>query len=129
MKVKVKFEKEVDIKYIKVDIYIRDDEDVIPYTFPLRRGDMWSATIDIDNGKILNWPDGEKAHLNVKVCDNGSYYLLDENSDIILSLENEYVPNKILPGSYGDYINIHINEFGTITNWYSSPSISDFEEN
>ena len=126
MKATIKVEKEVEIKYVKVQVAVRYDEEDIPNDFPLRTGDMWNAIIDIDNGIVIDWPKGEKGNLEMKICDEGSYYLLDENYDTILSIEEDYVPNKLLPGSYGDYLKLHINENGTITNWYSQPSIEDF---
>lgn len=126
MKAIIKVEKEVEIKYVKIQVAVRYEEEDIPNDFPLRSGDMWNAIIDIDNGVIMDWPKGEKGNLEMKICDEGSYYLLDENYDTILSIEEDYVPNKLLPGSYGDYLKLHIGENGVISNWYSKPSIEDF---
>lgn len=126
MKTTIKVEKEVEIKYVKVQVAVRYEEEDIPNDFPLRSGDMWNAIIDIDNGIVMDWPKGEKGNLEMKICDKGSYYLLDENYDTILSIEEDYVPNKLLPGSYGDYLKLHIGENGVISNWYSKPSIEDF---
>lgn len=126
MKTIIKVEKEVEIKYVKVQVAVRYEEEDIPNDFPLRSGDMWNAIIDIDNGIVMDWPKGEKGNLEMKICDEGSYYLLDENYDTILSIEEDYVPNKLLPGSYGDYLKLHIGENGVISNWYSKPSIEDF---
>ena len=126
MKTTIKVEKEVEIKYVKVQVAVRYEEEDIPNDFPLRRGDRWNAIIDIDNGIVMDWPKGEKGNLEMKICDEGSYYLLDENYETILSIEEDYVPNKLLPGSYGDYLKLHIGENGVISNWYSKPSIEDF---
>jgi len=126
MKTIIKVEKEVEIKYVKVEVAVRYGEEDIPNDFPLRNGDMWSAIIDIDNGIVMEWPKGETGNLEMKICDEGSYYLLDENYETILSIEEDYVPNNLLPGSYGDYLKLHIGENGVISNWYSKPSISDF---
>lgn len=126
MKAIIKVEKEVDVKYVKLQVAVRYDDEDIPYDFPLRNGNMWNAVIDIDNGIVIDWPKGEKGNLEMKVCDEGSYYLLDENHETILSIEGDYVPNKLLPGSYGDYLKLHIGENGVISNWYSKPSIDDF---
>ena len=126
MKTTIKVEKEVEIKYVKVQVAVRYEEEDIPNDFPLRSGDMWNAIIDIDNGIVMDWPKGEKGNLEMKICDEGSYYLLDENYDTILSIEEDYVPNKLLPGSYGDYLKLHIGENGVISNWYSKPSIEEF---
>ena len=126
MKAIIKVEKEVEIKYVKVKVAVRYEEEDIPNDFPLRNGDMWNAKIDIDNGIVIDWPKGEKGNLEMKICDEGSYYLLDENDNVILKIEEDYVPNKLLPGSYGDYLKLHIEENGVISNWYSKPSIEDF---
>ena len=127
MKTTLKIEREFDIKTVKVDVAVRYDEEDIPNDFPLRDGDMWSAFIDIETGKIEGWPIGESGRLQMKVCDEGSYYLLDENRDCIKSIEEGYVPNGLIPGRYGDYIDLQINEQGIITNWKKNPSFEDFQ--
>lgn len=123
--------KEVDIRKVKVSVAVRYDEEDIPNDFPMRSGNMWNATIDIETGKIFDWPQGQSGNLYMKVCDEGSYYLLDENDEEILSIEGDYVPNGLIPGSYGDYIDLKIDSTGIITNWYSESKISieDFEDN
>jgi len=126
MKAIIKVEKEVEIRKVKLQVAVRYDDEDIPYNFPLRNGNMWNATIDIDGGRVLDWPKGKKGNLEMKICDEGSYYLLDEDDNVVLSLEQDYVPNKLLPGEYGDYLKLHIDENGLITNWYSKPSIADF---
>lgn len=126
MKATIKVEKEVEIKYVKLQVAVRYDEEDIPNDFPLRNGNMWNAKIEIDKGIVVDWPQGQKGNLEMKICDEGSYYLLDENDNVILSIEEDYVPNKLLPGSYGDSLKLHIGENGVISNWYSKPSIEDF---
>jgi len=126
MKAKIKIEKEVEIKMVKVDVAVRYGEDDIPKDFPLRRGDMWSAIIDIDEGKVLDWPEGKTGRLQMKVCDEGSYFLLDDKGNTVLSIEQDYVPNALIPGRYGDYIDLQISESGLVLNWPNQPSISDF---
>ena len=126
MEVTIKVEKKVEIKKVKVQVAVRYDEEDIPNDFPLRTGDIWNAVIDIDAGRVIDWSKGEKGNLEMKICDEGSYYLLDEDDNVVLSLEQDYVPNKLLPGEYGDYLKLHIDENGLITNWYSKPSIEDF---
>jgi hypothetical protein len=131
MKRVIVIQKEVDIKKVRVSVAVRYDEEDIPNDFPMRSGNMWNATIDIETGKILDWPQGKSGNLHMKVCDEGSYYLLDENDEEVLSIEGDYVPNGLIPGTYGDYIDLKIDSTGTITNWYSESkiSISDFEDN
>ncbi len=56
MKATIKGEKEVEITMVKVDVAVRYDEEDIPNDFPLRNGNMWSAIINIDEGRVLDWP-------------------------------------------------------------------------
>lgn len=134
MKARIKIEKEVDIKYCQVKAEVRywEDsevngvEDENGNLMPCRVGDLWCPLIDIDNGVIVNWEEGKEAKVHYKVCDAGSYYLQDEQGETILSIEDNYVPNSLIPGEYGDYIVMTINKDGVIKEWKSSPDISDF---
>jgi hypothetical protein len=128
MKTTVKIEQEIDIKYVKVHLPVRYNDEDMPYDFPLRDGDWWDALIDIDLGKIIDWPQGKTGSFYMKVCDEGSYYLLDANHKDIAKIEVDYVPNQLLPprNEYGDYVNLKIDETGIITNWYSHPSFENF---
>lgn len=135
MKVVIKSSLEVEVKYVKVELPIRYEED-IPKNFPLREEvpidkngyDWWKGTIEINTGKILEWPLGQVGEFYLKVVDEGSYYLLDENQKIVASIEQNYVPNQLLPPNdgYGDYVNFKIDENGIVTNWYKMPVVSEF---
>lgn len=132
MKATIKVEKEVDIKTVLVKANVRYWEDAVingepdeeGTLTPCRQGDLWCPEIDIDSGVILNWKQGVKADIHFKVCDAGSYYLKDQDGNVVLKREDDYVPNELVPGSYGDYIEMHIDENGKITNW--NPSLEDF---
>ncbi len=128
MKVKLKIEKEYDVKEVKVVVAVRYGEDDIPNDFPMRQDDTWEAYIDIETGKIQYWPEGKSGRLHMKVCDEGCYYLIDRKGDLVKSIEQDYVPNGLSPGKYGDYIDLHINEQGVITNWPKHPSFEDFTQ-
>jgi hypothetical protein len=119
-------QKEVEIKFVKVALAVRYDEEDMPNDFPLRSGDMWNATIEIDTGKILDWPAGKSGEFYMKVCDCGNYYLLDENKAVVASIEEDYVPNGVIPGEYGDYAEFKINESGIVKNWPKSPRLDAF---
>lgn len=80
--------------------------------------------IDIDTGIITNWIKGVTADVHFKVCDSGSYYVKDAEGNVVLSREDEYVPNCLIPGKYGDYIIMTIDENGKIAEW--NPSLDDF---
>ena len=73
---------------------------------------LWTATIDISSGKILNWPEGTTAKTWYKTSDCcGLVYLGKEYKD--------YVPDflEIWDDGYGDYIYIEILSDGTIKDW------------
>lgn len=120
--------KEVELKLVRVQLPVRYDDEDIPYDFPLRSGDMWNADIEINTGKIIDWPEGKTGDMHMKVCDEGTYQLIDDSGDVVLWIEQDYVPNKLIPplDGYGDYIHFIIDGGGIITNWYKEPNVDDF---
>jgi hypothetical protein len=86
---------------------------------PCREGEYWCPIIDIDTGIIQNWKQGVKADIHYKICDDGSYYLLDAEGNAVLSIEQDYVPSILSPkeSGYGDYIIMDIDESGQIADW------------
>lgn len=125
MKIKVKIAQEINAKFVKVFIPIRYGDEDIPYDFPLRCKDIWVGIIDIDQGRIIDWPNGESGRLFAKVCDEGEYTLLDEGMSEIIKIK-DYAPNNLIPGEYGDYVDLHIDEIGMITNWNGNANLVDF---
>ncbi len=121
-------EREIEVAFVKVSVPVRYDEEDIPNDFPLRKGDVWEAIINADTGEIQGWPQHPACLLHMKVVDEGSYYLLDENKNQIAALVQEYVPHGIIPGEYGDYIVFEISETGRITNWKTRPDVTAFFE-
>ena len=133
MKTTVRIEKEVDIAAILIDIaprYIGDGEDYdMPTDFPMLNSEKtaWVAKVDIDTGQIFGWPAGEVRKMHVKVCDAGIYTLYDREG-VEIAVFNGYVPNDVVPGSYGDYVELEIDGSGIITNWPKHPDVSRFFE-
>lgn len=135
MKKTVKTYKEVEVKTLSVEANVRywegatvnGIEDVDGSLIPCRNGDNWCPVIDIDTGLITNWTQGTVASIHYKVCDAGTYRLLDEQGKE-LSISEGYVPKIMCPegGGFGDYIIMGIDENGKIANW--EPSIDDFFE-
>ena len=131
MKTTIKVEKEVDIKTVIVTIeprYIGDSEDDDMQTdFPLLDDakKIWCASIDVDTGTIKDWPIGEVRNMFVKVCDQGLYSLIDSDGNEVAKIDG-YVPNGLIPGEYGDYVDLKIDENGVITNWPKYPDLSAF---
>jgi hypothetical protein len=125
--------KEYEVKYVQIDIPI--DFYDIPNDFPLAvkisRNDpigKWIAYVEIETGMIEGWKQGYAGNLFAKVVDEGNYYLMDADKNIVAA-RNGYVPNKLIPPTdgYGDYIELEINKDGKITNWYENPSFEEFE--
>lgn len=140
MKAAIKTKKEVDVRYLKVDagVLYWEDSDVngqedenmydskgnaiprMPFAVKVKDKPTsniysdhwrWQPTIDVERGCIVDWPKGTTANVHYKVCDDGTYALLDPLKNIIISVDS-YVPNCI--GEYGDYIVMNIDEDGSI---------------
>jgi hypothetical protein len=134
MKATITIEKEVDVKTVIVKAHVRHWEDAIingvedeeGTLTPCREGELWCPLIDIDTGVILNWTKGVVASIHFKVCDSGSYFIKDADGIVVLSREDNYVPNSLIPGSFGDYIEMEIDENGKISDW--NPSLDDFND-
>ena len=120
--------KQVNVQYIKLSIPVRYEDEDMPYDFPLRNGDVWEAIINLDNNQIENWPQGKSGSFSTKVCDEGTYTLLDENKNVIAEIKENYVPNKVIPGKYGDYVNMNIDETGKVINMPNPLDFSSFFE-
>jgi len=98
-------------------------------TIPLRKGDLWCPLIELKTGKVVGWPEGLKAEVHYKVCDEGEYWLQDPRGARVAKWKSHYVPDAFLcPKSrgYGDYIILTIGEDGIIENW-SAPFV-DIQE-
>lgn len=128
MKTKVLQLVEVNVTHIKIHVPVCYEEEDIPNDFPLRKGDVWEAKVNIDTGAIEGWPTDPKWHNavinNMKVCDEGTYILLD-GENVVAAIEQNYIPNGVVPGEYGDYISLRIVD-GVITNWPKNPDVSAF---
>ena len=126
MKVTIQVPKEIEVTHILIDVPVEYGEEDIPNDFPLRKGDNWTARINIDTGKIEGWPaDAGAQEIYMKVCDRGTYVLYS-NEEKVATREDDYVPNAVIPGEYGDYIDLQIAADGTITNWPKKPDVSAF---
>ena len=82
--------------------------------------DYWTIIIDLENGKILDWPKGFCLNTFYKVCDEGDYSFLDENKNEVLNItdkfEQYYVPNfmSLEDEGFGDYVYLNIDGEGNI---------------
>ena len=114
-------------RYIVVDVAVRYGDEDMPFDAPMRDGDSWRATIDLDTHTVENWPQGRAlAFVDMKVCDEGLYKILDADRNV-LAIRDGYVPNRLLPGDYGDYLSLDIDKTGRITNWLPNAGLANFE--
>lgn len=132
MKAKVKSVRTetIEVAAVVMELPVLFDDEDIPNDYPHRSGDKWNISVDAATGQIRDWPKGVNPHnVNMKVCDAGSYCLLDEAGMMIALVEQDYVPDYI-PGDLGDYVDFKIDENGVITNWDGDVEIevSDEEE-
>ena len=126
-----------DVKYVKIDVgprywedsKINGEDDIswdeqkkgampkMPFAILVKSGNKneyrLQLTIDLTELKIIDWPIGVEARVFYKVCDDGTYYLLDENKNI-LEEKNCYVPEILsyIENGYGDYIDMYIDKNG-----------------
>ena len=145
-----------NVKYIRLVLPIRYEEEDMPNCMPFRNGNIFDITYDIKNGNIVDfikdaihidgiikWNSTENRvsanmlednlifELNdLKVTDEGSYYLLDENLNILYSIKEDYVPDShSVDGEYGDYIHLHIDlKNGKILNIKKDATFQEFKE-
>lgn len=122
-----------EAKYIEVQAGVRywedakvngiEDED--GSRIPCRSGETWCPIIELETGNIIDWPEGITADVHYKVCDDGSYWLLDAARKRLAKHKSDYVPDEFLchgNHGYGDYIIMTIGLDGKIEN-YQRPKI------
>lgn len=143
MKVVRLVEEEVNVKYLKCNVYpmyIEDafvdfnpddsDEPMMPCLVKHENGTYsWNPVIDIDTGRITNWGLGVSATLKYKVRDEGNYELLNDKFELITGIYNVYVPEVMCPNSngFGDYIDMVIDSDGFIKNWKKENVLHEFD--
>ena len=80
----------------------------------------WQITIDLENAKVLDWPQGVEARVFYKVCDDGTYYLLDADKNVLKEV-NCYVPDILayidVDDSFGDYIDMKFDGNGILVGY------------
>lgn len=133
MKIKIIKEVEIEACLIDVDAHVRYPEDSSYWDkndiehecdnekpeIPCFDDHNWKPIININTGKIINWDAPIKCHLFAKVCDEFKCKIKGLNSEDIITYEG-YVPSfmAIEDNGYGDYIDMIVEEDGTIKNWY-----------
>lgn len=100
------------------DATVNGVEDTEGKLIPCRADDDWAPIIDLETGKIEDWPQGTVASIHYKVCDDGGYALLDANKKQVAAIDG-YVIDMMCPegNGFGDYVIMHVGADGTIENW------------
>lgn len=90
-------------------------------------GDTISLEIDIDTGKVTNWPKNCPTDFHdIKIVDTGNYWLVDDNADLVVGYTG-YVPSCL---GDGDYLEFEIDENSYIVDWsFDQEDYDEFEEN
>ena len=135
MKKTVRVEKEIEIRFLKVKCGVRywEDgkvngvEDTGGDLIPLREGDYWCPLIELDTGIIQDWPKGTIADVHYKCCDDGDYWLIEDNGTEH-KRPGYYVPSvlDITGEGYGDYVILTIDGNGQIADWPKGHDINEF---
>lgn len=127
-----KYEMCKEIAYIKMLIPIRykDEEEELSNFFNfLKIEDSEYNHIEIifdyKTGKIANYSNFD-FKLFLKICDEGIYFILNKDFDVIREKRDCYIPDCI-PNEYGDYIDLVV-EKGVIKNITSNYDFSCFYE-
>lgn len=126
MKVTVYKPVELEIHTVRIEVELHDDvSESLPKHLFNDDGEL-DLLIEVDTGKVVSWQGSEPVNIYDKVCDNGVYTLFDSGGLEVRKIDNYYVPNDLIPGDYGDYINLEINVDGIVTNWPKSPNVRQF---
>lgn len=133
MKVELMIKTSLEVAYIAVDAEVRywDDatvngvEDKDGTLIPMRVGEYWKPLIELETGRVIDWPEGITADIHYKVCDQGIYTLLDPCRRPVARYKSDYVPSEVLcfgkTGQSGNYIIMKIDATGHVVGW--SPKI------
>lgn len=126
MKVTVYKPVELEIHTVKIEVELHDDvSESLPKHLFNDDGEL-DLLIEVDTGKVVSWQGSEPVNIHDKVRDNGVYTLFGSDGLEVVKIDNYSVPNNLIPGDYGDYINLEINSDGFVTNWPKYPSVLEF---
>lgn len=129
--------KDVPVKYLLADMEVRywddckvngiEDDDDDP-KMPLKFGDAWIICVDLETGRIVDWPQGITAQTYYTIGDAGIYSVLDADKNEVAKIDG-YVPSMLSPedSGHGDYAIMNIDENGFIQNFKADLSYFDWE--
>ena len=87
-------------------------------------------TIDLADTCVCDWNYRSNFILKAKVCDSGTYVLLDMDRKPLLQISG-YVPEGVIPPmehNWGDYVDFCISSDGKVANWPDAPDLLVFAE-
>lgn len=98
-----------------------EDWEIMQNTYPslFDEDNTFYLKIDVETGKVINWPVGIDGYFyDIKLVDGGIYKLLNKNNKIIHNYIG-YVPKclSIEDNGWGDYLIFKIKNDGYINNW------------
>ena len=91
---------------------------------------QFDFTVCLDSAGICGWNYNSDFRLRAKICDSGTYILLDELKKPLLQIDG-YVPDGVIPPmehNWGDYVDFYISSNGKVVNWPDSPDLMVFAE-
>lgn len=126
MKVEVYKLTELEIHTVRIEVELHDDvSESLPKHLFNDDGEL-DLLIEVDTGKVVSWQGDVPVSIYDNIRDGGVYTLFDSNGKEVGNIDNYYVPNELIPGDYGDYINLEISADGIVTNWPKKPSVIEF---
>lgn len=83
--------------------------------------------IDLETGKVKNWPEGVEHGFYDKIVDTGRWEILDEVGNVVVG-KTDYVVSclEIEDAGWGDYLEFIVGEDGFIRGWEFDQD--DFDE-
>lgn len=109
------------------DAFVNGERDTDGSRMPLRKGEAWCPVIRLADGVVQGWPQGVTARTCYKVCDEGLYWLLNDQHERVAKWRSSYVPATMLDQhdssgevsarEVGDYVVLRIDAQGRIENW------------
>ena len=112
---------EIEVTKVRIECGYICEYDEIPETM-VGKG-VFSCYVWMETGEITFPKNIGPCRVHIKARDAGVYTLIGADNLPIATLQ-DYVPHGVVPGSYGDYIELEIDENNFITNWPGNPDIS-----
>ena len=110
------------------ELPVEDKNFIIPLYDEVNK--QFDFTVGLDDAGICDWSYNSDFRLRAKVCDSGTYILLDEERTPLLQIAG-YVPDGVIPPlehNWGDYVDFYVSSGGKVVNWLDSPDMMVFAE-